>query len=278
LSCNLSLLLASDLGFTKQKSDFHSDLSANLHKNYVTRVELRKKREEPPIVPVVESGSIPELLNCVVGPEIPSRSDDQQSIKSARLVSGTAMKNEILQSYQDKFGADYPQPITTNSLGTSTTHLLQPPSQRDHFKSSRMKSEEGKYYGLVDLTIWNVVVLVVNSFLCVKDLLALSRSSKLMNKVVPETCRLLKIDWTPILEPRLNYQDQGSVDPHRVDMATALAIRVGLDPGRIVRTLEGEYTGAWRNVEEILGEVESVVTPQDYSHMNRILIQGCPSV
>ena len=61
-------------------------------------------------------------------------------------------------------------------------------------------------------------------------------------------------------------------------MATALAICVGLDPGRIVRTLEGEYTGAWRNVEEILGKVESVVTPQDYNHINRILTQGCPSV
>ena len=115
------------------------------------------------------------------------------------------MKNEILQSYKDKFKADYPQPIATNYLGTSPNHLLQPPSQRDLFKSSRMKPEEDKYYGLVDLTIWNVVVLVVNSFLCVKDLLALSRSSKLMNKVVPETCRLLRIYWTPILEPRLSY-------------------------------------------------------------------------
>ena len=70
------------------------------------------------------------------------------------------MKNVILQTYQDKFGADYPQPITTNSLGTSINHLLQPPSQRDLFKSSGMKPEESKYYGLVDLTIWNGVVLV----------------------------------------------------------------------------------------------------------------------
>ena len=86
-------------------------------------------------------------------------------------------------------------------------------------------------------------------------------------------CRLFKIDWTPILEPRLNYQEQERVDPHRVDMATALAIQVGLDPGRIVRTLEGEYTGAWRNVEDILGEVESVVTPEDDDYINRILTQ-----
>merc|ERR1712086_1169644 len=153
-----------------------------------------------------------------------------------------------------------------------------PSSQHDLFKSSRMKPEQDKYYGVADLTIWNVVVLVVNSFLGMKDLLTLSRSNKLMDKVVPETHRLLKVDWTPLLQPRLNYQDQERVDPNRVDMATALAIRVGLDPGRIVRTLDGEYTGAWINVEQILGEVESVVTPQDYNHMNRILTQGCPPV
>ena len=61
-------------------------------------------------------------------------------------------------------------------------------------------------------------------------------------------------------------------------MATALEICVGPYPRRIVRILGGEYTGAWRDVEKILGEVESVVTPEDYDHINRILTQGCPSV
>ena len=103
-----------------------------------------------------------------------------------------------------------------------------------------MKPEEDKYYGLTDLTFLNAVVLVVDSFLCMKDVLSLSRSGKVMNKIAPETHCLFKIDYTPILEPRENYQDQENVDPHRVDMATALVICVGLDPGRIVRTLEGE--------------------------------------
>ena len=76
-----------------------------------------------------------------------------------------------------------------------------------------------------------------------------------MNKVIPETHCLLKIDWTPLLKPRLKYQDQENVDPHRVDMATALSIRVGLDPGRIVRILEGKYAGAWQKVEEMLGGI-----------------------
>ena len=61
--------MASDLGITKQESDFHSDLSCNLHKNYMTRVELRKKQEELAAAPVLDSASIPELLNRIVDKE-----------------------------------------------------------------------------------------------------------------------------------------------------------------------------------------------------------------
>ena len=78
----LFLSLVPDLGVTKQELDFHSDLSSTLHKKYMTRVALRKKQEEPAIAPLLDSGSIPELLNCVVDPKVPLRSDEQQSIKS----------------------------------------------------------------------------------------------------------------------------------------------------------------------------------------------------
>ena len=62
-------------------------------------------------------------------------------------------------------------------------------------------------------------------------------------------------------------------------MATSLALRSGLDPGRVVRTLGGEYTGAWRDVDTILilHEIKSVVNLEDYQHSKRILIKGCPS-
>ena len=140
-----------------------------------------------------------------------------------------------------------------------------------------MKPEEEKNYGLTDLTIWNVMVLVVNSFFGVKELLLLPGSSKSMSTVIHKTFCMIKVEWTPLLEPRFNDQDQENVDPHKVDMTTTLAMCVGLDLGRTVRTLGGEYTEAWRDVKKILGE-ESVVTPEYYDHINRILTQGCPSV
>ena len=72
------------------------------------------------------------------------------------------------------------------------------------------------------------------------------------NRVVSEISRVMLLDWRSLLEPQLDYENQVAIDMHRVDMATALALRSDLNPEKIVRTLGGEYTGAWRDVESIL--------------------------
>ena len=59
-------------------------------------------------------------------------------------------------------------------------------------------------------------------------------------------------------------------------MATALALRCGLRPGKIARTLGGEYTGEWRNVKKTLEAVKSVVSMSDYIRIERMLTSGCP--
>ena len=70
----------------------------------------------------------------------------------------------------------------------------------------------------------------------------LARVNIFFGKVVPEIMRLLNVNWRPITEHRLDYNNQQQISIKRVDMATALAIQCGLDPGKIVRTLGGEYT------------------------------------
>ena len=45
-----------------------------------------------------------------------------------RLISGTKMKNDTLQKYQDQFGSNHWSPITTIALDTSDIHPFQPPS------------------------------------------------------------------------------------------------------------------------------------------------------
>ena len=88
--------------------------------------------------------------------------------------------------------------------------------------------------------------------------------------------RLVKVDWRPLLEPRLDYESQTCIDMISVDMEMALAIHSGLDPGRIIRTINGEYIGAWRNVEKVLAALVSVVSEEDYQHVKHIPTQGYP--
>ena len=83
----------------------------------------------------------------------------------------------------------------------------------------------------------NIVILVLDSFLGLRDLRAMSWLNKFYNKVVPEISRLLLLDWRPLLKPRLYYENQSAIDMNRVNMGTSLDLRSGLDPGRVVRTL-----------------------------------------
>ena len=139
-----------------------------------------------------------------------------------------------------------------------------------------MRPASNKYYNIIDLSFKHVVVLVLNDYLNPKERSSLSMTSKAFNKVVVEFPRLMKVDWRPLLLPRLNYQSQSKIDINRVDMATALALRCGLDPGKNVRTLNGEFTAEHRDVKKVLSAVAPVVSIEDFNQIRRILCEGCP--
>ena len=122
-----------------------------------------------------------------------------------------------------------------------------------------------------------MLVLVLDSSLGLSDLQAMSQVNTFHDKVVPEMNRVLLLDWKPLLEPYLDYENQVAIDTNPVDMGTFLAPRSGLDPGRVARTLGGEYTGARRDVDTILYEIQSVVNLEDYPHVKKILTKGFPS-
>ena len=52
-------------------------------------------------------------------------------------------------------------------------------------------------------------------------------------------------------------------------------IHFGLDPGKFICFLSGEYTGQYRNVRRTLDAVCDHITPEDYDHIKRILMDGC---
>ena len=256
-----------------RSSNFLSTLSSKLHSSIVLKSELLAKKSGATSAVVHVAPTLKRKDPPLVAP-LPNPT---KAPASNRLVKGTRMKKQVLSEYQERYGGNHPEPITTQPVkGAWSERIPQPPSQCDLVKSSRMKPDPEKFYNVDRLSVENVIVLALAEMLGARDSVALTCASKTFQTVVPEVARLLKVDWRPLLEPRFDYQLQDQIDKHRVDMATALAVRSGLDPGKIVRTLGGEYTAAWRDVDKVLDAVSSVVSESDYAHIRRILTQGCP--
>ncbi len=88
--------------------------------------------------------------------------------------------------------------------------------------------------------------------------------------MIPKIIRWLKIDFSLLRKPRYNYEKQERIDPHRGEMASAAMVHFGLNPGKFVQWLGGEYTGYHRDVQMTLDAVQSHVTPNNFEHMRRI--------
>jgi hypothetical protein len=60
-------------------------------------------------------------------------------------------------------------------------------------------------------------------------------------------------------------------------MANAALAHFGLDPGRFVRWMGGKYMGQHQDTHLTLAAVRGHVSADDYEHMKRILLDGCPA-
>ncbi len=54
-------------------------------------------------------------------------------------------------------------------------------------------------------------------------------------------------------------------------------IHFGLDPGKFVRFLSGEYTSQYQDIPCTLDAIQNHITSDDYGHIKRILLDGFPA-
>ena len=125
----ICIVCNTNLGVELQKPDFQSELSKKLHNNYWSKSDVSRKVIAEKTSPSVLSADVANapVASSVVAPTLAAPQLDQKP--AARLVSTTKMKNDILDSYQKRFGAPYPHRITTTAQGTFPITLLQPPLQ-----------------------------------------------------------------------------------------------------------------------------------------------------
>jgi hypothetical protein len=202
-------------------------------------------------------------------PAIPQEAHDNVTI-----VSGTREKRRILEAYETKFGTGYPDSIVTRKKG-KLVDTLSPPS-----RTRRMRPSKDKFYRVDILELHSVIATIIKEFrveFTVQDIRNLRLVCKDFASLVPKITRWLTVDFTPLCEPRYNYEQQEQIDPQRVEMASAAMVHFGLDPGKFVRWMGGEYTCYHRDVKATLIAVRPHVTVKDYNHIERILLDGCPA-
>ncbi len=142
----------------------------------------------------------------------------------------------------------------------------------------RMKISGNRYYRVDELTLYNVVApLIVSGYLDQQQVARLSMTCKFLKSTIPKVLYWSTLDFSSLREPRLDYNNQTTIDQKRVDMANAAMVHFGLDPGKFVRWMKGEFTGEHRDVARVLSSVKDHVSPDDLAHLKRILCEGCPS-
>ena len=205
---------------------------------------------------------------------LPLAFDPPPTKNTMSLVTGTKEKRRILQQYEMKFGAGYSDSIITKKKGKLTTDDVSP-----SISSARMRPELNRYYRVDTITLHNVIAIVMREYaeFSPSEILAIRLLDKDFAVFVPKALRWLQVDFSSLRDPRYDYEKQTTIDPNRVLMANAAMVHFGLDPGRFVRWLAGEYTGHARDVRSTLAAVRNLISIEDYKHMERILVQGCPA-
>jgi hypothetical protein len=201
----------------------------------------------------------------------------------------------ILASYQEKYQAEDKAPIVTQHQGeTSTCNLIantfhQPspsggepkyPSRQQLLRNCHMKPKNNMNFMVDDPNLDDVVLFLLNkerrTLLSEHDWSALACIDKDYNELVATTRELVNVDFSPLKEPRLNFEDQSEIQEERVKMADACLLHYAGEIGMLVRYCGGEFTAAHRDVEQILNDVREYIPTRDLNDMERILREGCP--
>ena len=259
---------------TSTVSSFDQQISNKLHNNLVLRLSTKKKSNSSDSRPSPFPECAPKAINFSTYMPLLPASNPPPTKETTSLVSGTKEKQRILQQYELKFGAGHQDSIITKKKGEQAADNISL-----SIPSARMRPELNKYYRVDNITLHNVIAIVLREYaeFSPSDILAIRLLDKDFAVFVPKVLRWLRVDFSSLRDPRYDYEKQTAIDPHRVLMANAAMVHFGLDPGRFVRWLAGEYTGHARDVRSTLAAVRNLISIEDYEHMKRVLIRGCPA-
>ena len=114
------------------------------------------------------------------------------------IAKGKAHKMQILQEYEAEFGTDHPISIITKRKGKRSREL-------DVVTPTCMSPSIKKYYRVQELTLYNIITTAIKEYqtsLNSTDLQNLSSINHDFSRMIPNTIRWLKLDFSPLREPQ----------------------------------------------------------------------------
>jgi hypothetical protein len=121
-----------------------------------------------------------------------------------------------------------------------------------------------------DLHLYNVITTIVKECrvsLSKEDLSNLCLVNNDFANIVRRLLCWLRVKITPLQDPHLGYKQQDHINSYCVEMAIMAMIHFGLDPGKFVCFLLGEYTGQHWDVPCTLDAIQDHVPSDDYGHI-----------
>ena len=232
------------------ETSFEQGLSNKLHNSLVIKNRSKPKQsiKQPTGAITSTTSAFPVAPSTKKATQLPAKSHSCAAVLPMPIsdisssISGTREKKRILDEYASKFGSSHQDLIITKKKGKPNIN------EALHFSTSSwkgMKPSSDKYYRVKELTIYNVITIVIREykFFSKNELSSIRLTNKDFSKMIPKLKCWLKIDFSTLRKPRLNYENQIQINPHRVCIANATMAHFGLDPGRFVRWMGGEYTG-----------------------------------
>jgi hypothetical protein len=232
---------------------FNQALSNKLHSSLVLRPSASQKIQNPSArsklhdiansnepIPTATPSGIKSQIARLLSNKDPESVNQAISINDPIIVQGTRDKKHILEDYQKKFGKDSNDSIVARKKGKISDDVS--------LDRSRMRPSLDKWYCVGDLRLYNVITTIIKECRVTfskEDLANLRLVNKDYAAIVPKVIHWLRINFTPLREPRLGYKNQECIDPYRVEIASAAMIHFGLDPGKLVRFLSKEYIGQY---------------------------------
>jgi hypothetical protein len=130
-------------------------------------------------------------------------------------VSSSKEKKRILKEYVSKFGSGHQESIITKKIGKLDHNG---PLQIVASSRQGMKPSIDKYYQVKELMIYNVITIVIQEYAAFSknELLNIHLLNTDFAKMIPKLKQWLRIDFSMLREPHLNYESQMQIDPHQV--------------------------------------------------------------